>query len=271
VYTRCPQCQTVFRITAAQLRMRDGMVRCGRCQNAFRADAHLIERPVKNAKAGGTPRKRAVRKAAHAETPARPSVAPKTGAVPAAARTAPVPARAIATETAPAPLLQVARVRTRSWVWTAGSLALVLLLLGQALVFYGYELAREAPVLRVAVDTLCGPLPCRKLPPIDMRRMDLVETQVTPHPRYDKALRIKATIVNRAERVQPYPRLEVSLIDRHGQLVARRVYPPHDYLRKTDAVPQGLAPQVAANVQLDITSPGAQASGYEILLLPPSE
>ena len=126
-------------------------------------------------------------------------------------------------------------------------------------------------MLRAAVDLLCDPLPCRRLPLIDMRRMDLVETRVAPHPRYDKALRIKATLVNRAEMVQPYPLLEVSLIDSQGQLVARRTYPPREYLSKPDVISQGMPPQLAINVQLDITSPGVPASGYEVLLLPPPE
>ena len=63
MYTRCPQCQTVFRITAAQLKARDGRVRCGRCQNVFRADEHLVERPAKSeTKTSGSTRKRSPRK-----------------------------------------------------------------------------------------------------------------------------------------------------------------------------------------------------------------
>lgn len=104
-----------------------------------------------------------------------------------------------------------------------------------------------------------------------MRHMDLVETRVAPHPRFNKALRVKATLVNRADTVQPYPLLEVSLIDSQGQLVARRAYSPREYLSKPEAIQQGLPPQVAVNIQLDITSPGTQASGYEVQLLPPTD
>ncbi len=96
-----------------------------------------------------------------------------------------------------------------------------------------------------------------------------METQVTPHPRYDKALRVRATLVNRASVPQPYPRLEVSLIDSRGQLLARRVYTPQEYRSTTQRIEDGLAPHVAMTAQLDVTSPGAKASGFEILLLPP--
>lgn len=41
--TRCPHCDTVFRITAEQLRVRFGMVRCGQCQAVFNAFDSLVE------------------------------------------------------------------------------------------------------------------------------------------------------------------------------------------------------------------------------------
>lgn len=274
MYTRCPQCQTVFRITAAQLKARDSMVRCGRCQHAFRADAHLVERPAKSS-AKGTTRKRAPRKLKAESPPTPPAHPPEptlASASPDSAQTRDRAAPLAEEPEAPlAPLLRPKKARTRNLYWALGSALLVLLLATQALVFYAPELARRLPTLKPALDAACRSLPCRKRLPIDMQRMDLVETQVTPHPRYDRALRIKAVIVNRAEHVQPYPLLEVSLMDSQGQLVARRTYTPREYLLNPDVIAQGLPPQVAVDVQLDITSPGAQASGYEILLLPPSE
>lgn len=41
--TRCPACQTVFRLRPEQLRARHGEVRCGHCFNPFNALEHLIE------------------------------------------------------------------------------------------------------------------------------------------------------------------------------------------------------------------------------------
>jgi predicted Zn finger-like uncharacterized protein len=43
VYTRCPDCATVFRVTADALRVAQGDVRCGVCSNAFNAVVHLSE------------------------------------------------------------------------------------------------------------------------------------------------------------------------------------------------------------------------------------
>ncbi len=43
--TRCPACATHFRVTAEQLKLRAGRVRCGECQHVFSALDTLIEEP----------------------------------------------------------------------------------------------------------------------------------------------------------------------------------------------------------------------------------
>jgi predicted Zn finger-like uncharacterized protein len=43
--TRCPNCQTVFRVTSEQLATRAGKVRCGHCQKVFNAVDELLEKP----------------------------------------------------------------------------------------------------------------------------------------------------------------------------------------------------------------------------------
>lgn len=44
--TRCPACETRFRVTAEQIKARFGRVRCGACQHAFNALDSLIEEPM---------------------------------------------------------------------------------------------------------------------------------------------------------------------------------------------------------------------------------
>ena len=44
--TRCPSCNTAFRITAELLKQASGQVRCGRCNHVFDAFAHLEETQV---------------------------------------------------------------------------------------------------------------------------------------------------------------------------------------------------------------------------------
>ncbi|HET6803057.1 MAG TPA: DUF3426 domain-containing protein [Casimicrobiaceae bacterium] len=42
ILTRCPGCSTVFRVTAAQLALREGQVRCGHCRAVFDANAEHV-------------------------------------------------------------------------------------------------------------------------------------------------------------------------------------------------------------------------------------
>lgn len=53
--TRCPRCETIFRITPEQMRARGGKVRCGHCQAVFNALETLIEEPPVLAPAVETP------------------------------------------------------------------------------------------------------------------------------------------------------------------------------------------------------------------------
>jgi predicted Zn finger-like uncharacterized protein len=42
VYTRCPGCATIFRVSVEQLALRDGQVRCGQCRAVFDANNHRL-------------------------------------------------------------------------------------------------------------------------------------------------------------------------------------------------------------------------------------
>ncbi len=89
LHSRCPRCQTVFRVTVTQIKARHGMVRCGRCQHAFQADQHVVRKPVASAvsrqtkelvKAALAPaRKRATPRKIPVAEPA-PATAPRLGA-----------------------------------------------------------------------------------------------------------------------------------------------------------------------------------------------
>ena len=81
---RCPNCHTAFRVVADQLRLRGGLVRCGRCNHVFDGRAHLIELAATPAPEAATP---AVPAAA---VPRQPDPhAPSAGAAPASTSAAP--------------------------------------------------------------------------------------------------------------------------------------------------------------------------------------
>src|SRR5690606_34344027 len=52
LFTRCPDCETTFRITAEALRKADGQVRCGRCACVFNGYTELRRRTRRRARSG---------------------------------------------------------------------------------------------------------------------------------------------------------------------------------------------------------------------------
>ena len=77
-------------------------------------------------------------------------------------------------------------------------------------------------------------------------------------------LRLRASIVNRLTRGQPYPLLRVTLEDRFGSRVGRREFTPSEYLPGR-AAPRGLlAPGARADADLSLADPGNQAVGFEL-------
>ncbi|SOY50648.1 Conserved hypothetical protein [Cupriavidus taiwanensis] len=84
--TRCPACRTAFRLVADQLRLRQGLVRCGQCETVFDAREHLIEIPLPAGTTAGSAL--AQRPAA---SPAPAPAAAETTAPPASSQAVPAP------------------------------------------------------------------------------------------------------------------------------------------------------------------------------------
>jgi hypothetical protein len=85
---------------------------------------------------------------------------------------------------------------------------------------------------------------------------------VTGDPGAKGTLRVRASIMNTAPQLQPYPLLRVTLANRFGTRVGARDFEPAEYLGH--AVARQLAPGERADATLDIMDPGKDAEGFEI-------
>lgn len=251
LYTQCPQCHAVFHLTPAQIAARGGLVRCGQCTTVFRADQYMFDT---------LPETLAPPMAQEQPAPAKPARASRVDDDVRVSEDSQIP-------TMNEVLLARPR-RPRRALWTLASLLLVLLLLGQLGYFYRNELARQ-PQLRPWMEHACAYLGCALPPPQDLAKIELAHATVMPHPDYAQALFLDATLINRADFVQPYPLLEVTLTDSDGQPVARRTFRPQQYLASGRSTSAGMPSNVAIPVGLEFTQPDARAVGYEVQLLPP--
>lgn len=261
MYTRCPECQTTFKVTPAQLNAHEGLVRCGICSHTFHADQDLFETlPEKNSEdpsAGdGIPL---------LEKPKRKHAKKKKTAGPAKHHKK---KDDDSSEISGLPWQKNRGSRVKVSLWTLGNLLLLLLLAGQYTFFYRDALAR-VPAWSPLVHQFCRLARCEIEPPHNIKRIELLQTTIAPHPNYENALRLRATLVNRAEFDQEYPDMEVSLTDSAGLVVARRVFAADQYLETPAAANDSMFQNVAMAARLDVTNPDGKAVGYEIRLVNP--
>jgi predicted Zn finger-like uncharacterized protein len=99
-------------------------------------------------------------------------------------------------------------------------------------------------------------------PPANLSAYQLRQWGVTGDPAGDGTLRVRASILNTAAQLEPFPLLRVTLVNRFGGGIGTRDFEPSEYLGKPTA--RLLAPGERADATLDILDPGKSAEGFEI-------
>lgn len=249
MYTRCPKCETTFSITPQQLRERDGLVRCGQCHKVFYAeetlsfDKSMTSNPGEPATDTGPQRRKPFSQSKLVKTTAEELLVIKQKL-----------------------LGRKVGDRTRPFFWASGILLLSLLLVIQYGFFDRDALARHPHIGKYVIKA-CEVTDCVIRPQQDIGLIELVDTKVSPHPVYENALRVRATLINRAGFGQPFPLMEINLTNRQGEVNSRRTFAPEDYLGKKYLTAKLMPRNIAVKALLDITNPGKKTEGYEIRLL----
>lgn len=244
MYTRCQACHTVHPVNAALLARGQGRFRCGKCKKIGNALEALFDSWPDPGQA-----------------PPRPGSLPELGAPLQLAANAGDAVSDAAQEDAvaegetnrPAPR----RLLRAAWI-TAGIVVLVVIGLNLAR-FFGIPLWHEA------VPQPAGEAAATANPPFrDLDRIEIVSREMIAHPARPGTLQLNATLVNRAERSQPYPDIEVTLLDIDNRVVGHRLFAPADYLSRTAALRRGMTPGAYVILSLDLPDPGVEAVGFEL-------
>ena len=268
MHTQCPACRTIFKVTSAQLEARGGMVRCGICSAVFHAEQRPLPAAPKPKQAeamppqepGVTKKDKIRRSGKNRRRSGRRRIDKLRTIDEKLAREAGIPT------VTKQPLFARPRFHSASLLWGLGGLALLMLLAGQFVYFYRNELA-TLPAWRPYLVDVCLYAGCKLQPMRDISKIELLQTSIAPHPQYENALRLRATLVNRAAFRQDYPWMEVSLTSNAGNVIARRTFSPIQY---SETPLEGvLTPNVVATALLDVTNPDGKAVGYEIRLVTP--
>lgn len=227
MFTRCPGCHTVHPVNAALLAVGGGRYRCGKCNKVSNALESLFDEWPR---AGS-------RTTAPGDVPVLGLALDLEAA--AKARRDPEGADlAEATDAASNNAGSRAPWRLRA-AWICGALLVL------AVVAWKWAEFQNEPVR-------------------DLDQVQLVSRELTSHPVLSGHLRLSATIVNRAERAQPYPDIEVTLLDASGNTVLSRRFTPDDYLDPERAPDAAMAPQAFLPLNLDMEDPGIEAVGFEL-------
>jgi predicted Zn finger-like uncharacterized protein len=153
--------------------------------------------------------------------------------------------------------------RPRPALWLAAAVVSALLLAGQIVHqnrewFVAHAHGPWGDAVRALYGALGAPLPA----PANLSAYELRQWGVTGDPDANGTLRVRASILNTAAQLQPYPLLRVTLADRFGKNIGRRDFEPSEYLGRPTA--KLLAPGERVDATLTILDPGKDAEGFEI-------
>jgi predicted Zn finger-like uncharacterized protein len=148
-----------------------------------------------------------------------------------------------------------------SAAWLIAAAAAALLLLVQVVHRNREWLAAHAP-LGGTLGALYSKMGAPVSSSANLSAYQLRQWGVTGDPAGDGTLRVRASILNTAAQLEPFPLLRVTLANRFGGSIGTRDFEPSEYLGKPIA--RLLAPGERADATLDILDPGKSAEGFEI-------
>ena len=299
--TLCPKCKLSLAVTAADLRVAQGQVRCGRCTAVFNALASLQELPEDPAglDADAEQPQQAESESATADTVATPAGEPAAPAPapapefeeppetlkprvefrlnpalleavrddspqrPSGAMTASPVATATAEELQEP--FQTARRADRAGWLMAASFGLAALLVLQVAYRHAAALT-EVPLLGPAMAGVQSRLGSGRAPDWDVGAYELQQRGVVAEPDAAGTLTVRASIRNSGRKAQPAPTLRLTLLDRFGNRVASRDLRPGEYAGAANAVPEGaiLHPGQRLDAEVSVLDPGGETVGFEL-------
>lgn len=146
--------------------------------------------------------------------------------------------------------------------WLTGSIALMLVLILQAIYFSRHDLARN-PAYRPLLAQACEMLGCTINVTYDIKQIEIIGRDVRTHPTANNALIAGTTLINNAKFQQPYPLLNLTFSSITGTKLAQRRFTPREYLKTGTDIGAGMTPDLPVQVELELVDPGKDAVNFE--------
>ena len=151
------------------------------------------------------------------------------------------------------------------WVARYSSLVvvalLILTLIGQIGYFYMDKLVRIKPI-QPLLEVGCKVAGCTVPSIQNTKDIEQLSSRLTPLVGSDGGFKVDSILVNRGIVSQAYPALELTLTDRAGNIISRRVVTPDKYLTKQDSLE--MKPNAAVDISIRFRTPSIRVDGFEL-------
>lgn len=246
--TRCPACETMFRVESGQLLVSEGWVRCGRCHEAFNAHNHLINLP--DVTVSELPLEQAV-KAVKPDTPMQVTSEPM-----------PTGSDAALFDLAAHKPGWMDRPLARGVLMALGSLLGAILLL-QVLIQERDRIIAQVPSVRQGFESLCQTLGC--VAPL-ARQIESVLIDEAAFNRLDGSVyQLSFTLRNAASVDLALPALELTLTDSRGETLVRRAFRPRELQTGVRALSARSELNGKLILNIDLPAEAAGPAGYRLV------
>jgi hypothetical protein len=150
----------------------------------------------------------------------------------------------------------------RTRLWKLGVVIAGVVLLGQVANSFSDVLATRVPL----VQSVYAALGVTLVPRWDLDRYEVLgATAATSRDTSGRGnLVISARIRNRGTVAQPFPHVQLRLLDRWERTVGRRAFAPANYIATSASADAMLAPGASITAELVVVDPGPDAAGFEI-------
>jgi len=159
--------------------------------------------------------------------------------------------------------------RVARWPFVLVALLLALALAGQIIFRFRSEIAITTPSLRPLLELLSEAFDAEVPLPRHVELVSIETSDLQTDPARGNLLILNATLRNRANYAQAFPSLELSLTDTQDVAIARRVFPPEEYLSPSIAADQPFTANTDVAVRLWIEASDISASGYRLYVFYP--
>jgi hypothetical protein len=159
-----------------------------------------------------------------------------------------------------------------SKLWGLGCAGLLILAILQGLILARNELAIQYPNFQPLLSHLSQPFGLRvELPrSFDALTIESFELQAgEPTPGDSQTYTAQALLRNQSAHAVQWPAIELSLSDPSGQLLARKVLLPSDYISPPELKDQGFAARSEKNIRIRLSLNQLTPNGYSAVLFYP--